>query len=249
MAHQHNTDLAGEPVLAVMFAGYLAGALAMTGHRSPATPRTLLTGLAGGAAIAVAWAAVAVLDPPIPPGVGLAVVFGSLGMATIGIAVERRRGPAAAWGAATTAGTTAALLILNLVSVLSVFGPADLVPHLMPPALPLADQIANSRIELTDRYPWLLLLGWFIALAQWVASRLAPNPPTMPPAAPRRHPCAARRPTDDHHGPLLVPAAVVSRTVQIRKALTSFVSSAPDRLSWSAICAAASSAPSRRAPR
>ncbi|GAA0744491.1 hypothetical protein Drose_25320 [Dactylosporangium roseum] len=176
LAHQTNTDLGGAPVLAVMFAGYLAGALAMTGHRSPAAPRTLLAGLAGGAAIAAAWTAVVVLDPPIPPHVALAVVLAGISMAGTGIVVNRRHGPAAAWCAATTAGTTGALLILNLVTVLSVAGPADLIPHLMPPALPLADQVNNSRIELTDRYLWLLLLGWFVAITQWVASRPALEP-------------------------------------------------------------------------
>ncbi|WP_432840787.1 hypothetical protein [Dactylosporangium sp. CA-092794] len=170
MAHQTNTDLGGEPVLAVVLAGCLAGALAVTGHRSPATPRTLRTGLAGGAAIAGAWAAASVLHPPIRPGVGLAVALLGLGTAAIGFAVARRRGPAAAWCAATTAGTTAAVLIVNLITALSVLGPARLIPHLMPPALPLADQVADSRIELVDRYLWLLLLAWFVALAQWVAS-------------------------------------------------------------------------------
>jgi hypothetical protein len=171
MAHQTNNDLDGMPVLSIMFAGYLAGALAMTAHRSAATSRTLVAGLTGGLAAAGAWTALAVLDPPIPPDAGLAVVLVALGMAGTGMVVQRHGGPEAGWRAALTAGTTSTLMILNVVTVLSAFGPAELIPHMMPPALDPADQIANSRIEVTDPYLWLLLLGWFVALAQWGASR------------------------------------------------------------------------------
>ncbi|GAA4263054.1 hypothetical protein [Dactylosporangium darangshiense] len=138
-----------------------------------ATPRALVVGLGGGAAIAGSWAAIALLWPPIPPHIGLAVILLGAGVAGIGIAMERRRGAAAAWCAATTAGTTGALLVLNLVMPLSAFGADRLIPQLMPPALPPAVQIAESRIELPDRYLWLLLLAWFVALAQWVAARPA----------------------------------------------------------------------------
>ncbi|MFB9446921.1 hypothetical protein Dvina_25670 [Dactylosporangium vinaceum] len=176
MAHQTNADLGGEPVLAVVFAGFLAGALAVTGHRAAVTARTLLTGLAGGFGLAGVWAALVLLDPPVPADVGLAVVLLGTGLAGIGSAVERRRGPAAAWTAAATAGTIAVLLIFNIVTVLSATGADDLIPHLLPPLVPARAQVAGSRIELPDHYLWLLLLGWFLALAQWAAARPAREP-------------------------------------------------------------------------
>ncbi|MFI5908228.1 hypothetical protein [Dactylosporangium sp. NPDC051541] len=171
MAQQTNADLGGEPVLAAVFAGFLTGALAMTGHRAAVTAGTLLTGLAGGFGIAGIWAATVLLAPPIPADVGLPVILLGLGLAGIGLVVERRRGPAAAWAVATTAGTTAVLLIVNLLTALSVAAPDRLIPHLLPPLVPAAAQIAGSRVELPDHYLWLLLLGWFLALAQWTAAR------------------------------------------------------------------------------
>ncbi|WP_238008465.1 hypothetical protein KZZ52_22915 [Dactylosporangium sp. AC04546] len=162
LAGRTGPDLAGVPVFGVMFAGYLAAGQALTAHRSTATPRALLTGAAAGTAAAAAWTAAALLAPPIPPGPWLAILLIAAGMAAAG----RIGGRAAALGA----GTTAALLILNLVTAASVLAPAWLIPHLAPPALAPATQLAESRIELPDPYLWLLLLGWFVALAQWVAA-------------------------------------------------------------------------------
>ncbi|MET7398822.1 hypothetical protein ABZS66_35570 [Dactylosporangium sp. NPDC005572] len=162
VAGRTGPDLGGVPVFGVMFAGYLAAGQALTAQRSTATPRALLTGAAAGTAAAAAWAAVVLVAPPIPAGPLLAIVLIAAGMTIAG----RLGGQVAALGA----GTTAALLILNLVTAASVLAPDWLIPHLAPPALAPATQIAESRIELPDPYLWLLLLGWFVALAQWAAS-------------------------------------------------------------------------------
>lgn len=173
MAHQPNDDLAGVPVFTVLFTGYLTGALAMTAHHSAATPRALITGLAAGAAAAAAWTAKVLLAPPIPPHAALAVVLAALGMAAAALAASRYGDTATARLAALSAGTTAVLLILNMVTLLSTLGPARLIPHLAPPALGPAEQVANSRTEVHDGYLWLLLLGCLIALVQSTVSLAA----------------------------------------------------------------------------
>lgn len=171
VAHQGRPDLGGALVLTVMFAGYVAGALVATGDRSTVTPRALTTGAVAGTAVAAVWVGVVVLRPPVPPGPAVAVVLACLGAIAVGAALGHRHGPAVGRGAAAVTGTTAVLLILNAVTLLSAAGPARLVPHLAPPALPVADQVAASRIELTDRYLWLLLVGWLISLALCAVSR------------------------------------------------------------------------------
>lgn len=91
-------------------------------------------------------------------------------------AAGRRGGAEAGLPAAVCAGTVAALLILNVVTVLSVAGPARLIPDLVPSARSPADQLANSRIDIQDPYMWLLLLGWLIAIGQCTASLVATAP-------------------------------------------------------------------------
>jgi hypothetical protein len=89
----------------------------------------------------------------------------------VAVLVAPRRSPMAALRAALLAGTTAALLMFNAVVLLASYGPAKLIPALVPMALTPADRLANSRIELVDPYLWLLLLGFFVALGQWAAAR------------------------------------------------------------------------------
>jgi hypothetical protein len=170
MAHKDNHDVGGVPVLTVMFAGYLLGFLALTAHRSAATSRILLTGAVAGGTAAAAWTVAVVAFPPIPPDVTLAVLLTVLGMGVAIVAARRRGDAAAGLLAGVCAGTVAALLILHVVIVLSAFGPARLIPDLVPAALSPADDVANSRIEIQDPYMWLLLFGWLIALGQCVAS-------------------------------------------------------------------------------
>ncbi|WP_433365899.1 hypothetical protein ACQPZX_36725 [Actinoplanes sp. CA-142083] len=189
IAHKDNNDLTGVPVLSVVLAVYLAATLAMTGRRARATSRSLLLGLAGGTTAAAAWALVVLLAPPIPPGPGFAAALTAAGMA-LTILLTPRRDPMAALRAALIAGTTGALLIFNAVVILSSFGPPDLIPSLAPHALTPADQLTNSRIELVDPYLWLLLLGWFVAVGQWMAARspAAPAVTAPPPAIPAEEP-------------------------------------------------------------
>jgi len=168
LAHKENSDLTGVPVLAVMLAGYLVAVLAVTSRRSPATARTLAIGLTGGLMAGGGWTALAVLDPPIPPSPVLAIAFVAMGMAGAAL-LDRRDGGAAR--AALIAGTTGALLVINVVTVLSTFGSAWLIPELVPAALTPADRLANSRIELVDPYMWVLLIGWFVALTQGISGR------------------------------------------------------------------------------
>jgi hypothetical protein len=46
-----------------------------------------------------------------------------------------------------------------MVTGLSRYGPASLIPQIVPHALTLADRLANSRIEIEDPYVALLFLG------------------------------------------------------------------------------------------
>ena len=181
IAHKDSNDLTGVPVLSVVLAVYLAATLAITGRRAEATARSLLLGLTGGATAAVVWLAVVLLAPPIPPGPGLAAALVAAGM-TVAVLLAPRRAPMAALRAALVAGTTGALLIFNAVVLLSAIGPAELIPSLAPHALTPADRLANSRIELVDPYLWLLLLGWFVAVAQWAAARSPAAPAVATPA-------------------------------------------------------------------
>ncbi|MFI5892738.1 hypothetical protein ACIA5D_21770 [Actinoplanes sp. NPDC051513] len=184
IAHKDNNDLTGVPVLSVVLAGYLAATLATTSRRAAATSRSLLLGLAGGVIAAAAWGVVVLLAPPIPPGPNLAAALVAAGMA-VAVLLAPRRDPKAALRAALIAGTTGALLIFNAVVILSSVGPAELIPSLVPHALTPADRLANSRIELVDPYLWLLLLGWFVAVAQWAAARSPAIPAVVaPPPAP-----------------------------------------------------------------
>lgn len=179
MAHRTNHDLAGVPVYTVMFAGYLLGLTAVTARRSTATTRTLLIGVAAGGIAAAGWTALVVAFPPIPADPAVAVLFTAAGMGAAGWVAARggvardhpgdrvthaELGHRGELVAVASAGTVATLLILNVFSVLVAYGPARLIPQLVPHALTPADRLADSRIEIHDPYLWLLLFGWLIAL-------------------------------------------------------------------------------------
>lgn len=170
IAHKDSSDLTGVPVLSVVLGVYLAAMLAITSRRAAATAGSLLLGLGVGTVVAAAWTGIVFLAPPIPSGPGLATALVAAGMA-VAVLATPRRSPMAALRAALIAGTTAALLMFNAVVLLSSYGPAELIPSLVPAALTPADRLANSRIELVDPYLWLLLLGFFVALGQWAAAR------------------------------------------------------------------------------
>jgi hypothetical protein len=170
LARKDNHDLGGVPVLTVLFAVYLVGFLALSSRRSAAATGTLVTGAVAGGVAAAVWTTVVAVFPPIPPDPTLAVLLTVLGMAAAMQVARRRDGTEAALLAGVGAGTVGALVILQAVLVLSVVGPARLIPDLVPAALSPADDLANSRIELQDPYMWLLLFGWLIAIGQCVAS-------------------------------------------------------------------------------
>jgi hypothetical protein len=157
----------GVPVYTVLVTLYLVGFLAATASGAPATARVLATGFGCGLAAAAAWLALVFAWPPIPASIGPAV--GLIG-AAMGAAAwaNRRRGA----GLATLcAGTVAVLPIVLMVAGLSRYGPAGLIPNIVPDALTPADRLANSRIEIEDPYVALLVLGALTAATLAVASR------------------------------------------------------------------------------
>jgi hypothetical protein len=167
------------PVMTAVFVGYLLGVQASTARRSRASGRVLVAGLVAGGAAAVAWTATVVLAPPIPDDSTPAVVLMALGIVVAAVAAGGRNGAVGRLLAAACAGTVAALLIVDVVAVLTSFGSPWLIPDLVPVAPSPADDLTQSRIELVEPYLWLLLFGSLIALAQGVAA-LATRRPAAP---------------------------------------------------------------------
>ena len=66
--------------------------------------------------------------------------------------------------------TLGPLLVFAEVVLLSSYGPAWLIPDLVPMALSPADDLANSRIEIQDPYVAMLFLACLSALVLTVAS-------------------------------------------------------------------------------
>lgn len=176
-------DVGGAPILTVLLGGYLLGFLTLTARRTAATGRTLLVGALTGVAIAAAWTGAVLLFPPIPPGITLALALIAPGMALAALIAD--------WRAAICAGVVAALLILHTLLLLSTFGPARLIPDLVPAALTPADDLANSRIEIQDPYVLLLLVGSLIAFAHVIGWKIAP-----PGRVRRRSPTTHTRPAE-----------------------------------------------------
>jgi hypothetical protein len=96
----------------------------------------------------------------------------------VAVAANARRGgdPARGLLAALHAGIVGALLIVVLVVVLSSYGPAGLIPDLVPAALTPADDLANSRIEIQDPYVALLFLSGLLAVALSAVSVMIRRP-------------------------------------------------------------------------
>lgn len=164
LAHKDGTDLTGLPILTVLFALYLAGFLALT---ATADSRTLLSGAACGAGVALAWTVMAAALAPIPGDPLPAVIFAVGAMA---VAAHRVGGGRSGLLAAGFAGTVAALLIFGAVVILAAVGPAWLIPELTPHALP-ADRVSESRIELVDPYVWMLLFAGLTSLTSVLGRR------------------------------------------------------------------------------
>jgi len=164
----------GLPVFAVVLTGYLLAYLTVTSRRGAATAPALTAGAVAGTTGAALWTVAALAAPPVPANIGLALVLVTFAMT--GAALARREHVRQALLAALCAGTSAALLIVLVVGVLSTFGAPRLIPDLAPAALSAADDLAQSRVELQDPYVALLFLGWLIALVQTVASLAIPRP-------------------------------------------------------------------------
>jgi hypothetical protein len=181
----------GVPVFAVLLTSYLVGLLALTARRCAATGRVLVSGVGAGVAAAGLWLAAVLVAPPIPVDVTAALVLVAVAMAVAGVVnAGRRGGSAPAVLAALAAGTLALLLIFVAVGLLSSFGPATVIPRLVPTALSPADDLANSRHEIQDPYVALLVLAALTAILLSIASlaatrRIATVDP-WPPAADSR---------------------------------------------------------------
>jgi hypothetical protein len=167
---------AGAPVFTVVLTGYLLAFLAFTAQRTAATERALAAGAGAGAGAAALFTLLAVVFGPIPEDVTPAVGLVVIAMFVAAAAASGVRSQRQAVLAALCAGTVTALSVCILVAVLSTFGPAQLIPDLAPAALSPADDLAQSRDEVQDPYVWLLLLGWFIAIAVCIAALATRQP-------------------------------------------------------------------------
>jgi len=161
----------GVPFVAVLLTSYLVGFLALTAHRTAATGRALATGLDAAFAVAGVWLSLQLAFPPLPANIG-----GSLLATALAIAVVAVVGAGLRWSSRETllAGMSVSLLAPLLVFVdvllLSSYGPAWLIPDLVPAALSPADDLANSRVEIQDPYVAMLLLACLCAVVLTIAS-------------------------------------------------------------------------------
>jgi len=167
------------PVFTAVFVACLFGVQALTARRSRAAGRVLVSGLAAGGAAAAAWTAAVVAAPPIPDDSTPALTLVAVGMVAAAVAAGARHGALGRLLAAACAGSVAALGIVDVVAVLTSFGPSRLIPDLAPAALSPADDLTQSRIELVEPYLWLLLFGALIALTQGLAALATRRPAAL----------------------------------------------------------------------
>ena len=161
----------GVPIFAVFLGSYLIGFLALTAHRTAATGRALALGVGGSFAAAVAWLMAQFAFPPLSASAAGAVVAIGLAVAVVALAGAGRDGGArSAALAALCVSTLGPLLVFVEVVLLSSYGPAWLIPDLVPAALSPADDLANSRIEIQDPYVAMLFLACLSAIVLTVAS-------------------------------------------------------------------------------
>jgi len=156
----------GLPYATAFMLCYLVGFLTLTAERSSPTVRVLAAGVGTGILTAGLWLVVVLAAPPIPPNVGLALVLTGTGMAVAAwFNAGGRGGPEHALLAALCAGLVSQLVVFSAVGLLSSFGPARLIPDLVPAALSPVDDLADSRIEINDPYVALLFLACVLAIA------------------------------------------------------------------------------------
>lgn len=166
------------PLLTVLLATYLIGVLALTAQRSATTGRVLLASAGASLAATALWSGLVAAFTPIPADIGLALLATMAGMGLAAwLGAGRRDGTGARVLAALAAGMITPLLVLADVVVLSSYGPARLIPDLVPAALTPADRLSNSRIELVDPYVAMLLVAAVLAVALTVGSLATRRPP------------------------------------------------------------------------
>ncbi|GAB3840314.1 hypothetical protein [Dactylosporangium cerinum] len=160
----------GVPVFAVFLTSYLVGLLAFTARRTAVPGRAIAIGAAGSLAAAGVWVAGQFLFPPVSANVGGAIFTLGCGVAAVTLALAGRGRPRDALLSALSVGLLGPLLVFASVVLMSRYGPARLIPELVPAALTPADRLANSRIEIQDPYVAMLFLACLGAVVLTVAS-------------------------------------------------------------------------------
>ncbi|MEV4514422.1 hypothetical protein AB0K00_36355 [Dactylosporangium sp. NPDC049525] len=163
----------GVPIFAVFLTSYLIGLLAFTARRTAVTGRALATGVAASLAAAGIWVACQFVFPPVPANVGGAVFTIGCGVAAVILVLSRAGRRRDTLLAALSVSMLAPLLVFTGVVLVSSYGPARLIPALVPAALTPADRLANSRIEIQDPYVAMLFLACLAAVVLAVASLVA----------------------------------------------------------------------------
>ncbi|MFI5911680.1 hypothetical protein [Dactylosporangium sp. NPDC051541] len=167
----------GLPVFGVILTVCLLAVLAVTAERTDLSGPALRTGAAASVAAAGWWLTAQLVAPPIPGSAGGAVVVTGFGVAAaVFLGARRQDRVRAIWLVALCVAALTPLLLFAEVLVLSTYGPARLIPDLVPMALSPADDLANSRIEVQDPYVALLFLAGLAALVLVVVAAAGRRP-------------------------------------------------------------------------
>jgi hypothetical protein len=163
----------GVPIYTAASAVYLLAFLSVTAgataRRDAVRGRTLAIGATAGGSAAAIWTTVLATSRPMPTGTAplLALIVGAMILAAVLAPTGRRPRARAKDGliAGLCAGAFAALSAVESLAALAGYGPAALIPDLVPVALTRADDLAQSRSEMQDPYVAVLLLGSLLAIA------------------------------------------------------------------------------------
>jgi hypothetical protein len=169
----------GVPLFALLLTSYLVGFLALTARRTAVSGRALATGAGAAVAVAGSWLLLQLAFPPVPPNIGGSLLATALGVAVV-VLLGARQGSTSRDTAlaALCVCLLAPLLVFVDVLLLSSYGPAWLIPDLVPMALSPADDVANSRIEIQDPYVAMLFLACLSGLVVTFASIAGRRPAT-----------------------------------------------------------------------
>ncbi|WP_433201544.1 hypothetical protein ACQP00_30710 [Dactylosporangium sp. CS-047395] len=173
--------MVGLPVFGVVLTACLLAVLSVTAERTDLSGPALRTGATAALVAAGWWLVAQLVFPPVPGSAGGAMVVTGVGVAAAVLLGARRRDRTRdIWLTALCVATLTPLLVFAQVLALSTYGPARLIPDLVPMALSPVDDLANSRIEVQDPYVVLLFLAGLAALAltvvgavrRWTAARI-----------------------------------------------------------------------------